>query len=161
MSSLGRQLDAAELYSTAKGKDGELEPVRKVDRHAVGYTVIPVKPTRRHALSNPSNDQEERLVAEGEANRKLATLTVEERQVVLLQSKRYVEVREIRVPADEAALLLEGGWFLVRQENGEAVLSGEFVTEMTQDQIGQLLGVSASTVCRRLKSAFTKLRRGR
>lgn len=157
--SIGHQLEAAELFSSAKDDDGEIKPVRKVDRHTLGYTVMPVKPTRRHALSNPSSDFEERLCAEGEANRKIATLTTEERQALLLQARRYVSEHEVKVPADEAAALMDAGWFLVRQEAGMVTLSGRFVTERTQEQIAGLLGLSPSQVFRRLKSAYRKLGR--
>ena len=145
-------------------------PLQKVNPRVVGGSLhmevpsyMPVKPTRRHALSNPSEagDQEERLLRAGEANRKLATLTTEERQVLLLQARRYVAESEVTVAANEAAALLDAGWFLVRQESGMVTLSGRSVTERTQAEIAELLDISQQHVSRLLKRAYEKLRRFR
>jgi RNA polymerase sigma factor (sigma-70 family) len=140
-------------------------PVAKYEKQGIGGSLhqevpsyLPIKPTRAHALSNPTSDnQEERLLRAGEANRKLAKLTVEERQALLLHAKRYMSDEQIDVPVDEMATLLDAGWLLVRQENGVATLSGRFVTEMTQEQIGELLGMSQQHVSKLLKRAYGKL----
>lgn len=150
----GTMLSRAELLST--GADGK--PFKKVDRHAIGYGVMPVKETPRHALSNPCDDSEAYVASEGRAERLMATLTSEERAVRKLQALRWREEREITVPVEELQERLSDGWMLVRQEAGQAVIAADVQEHLSYEEIGLRLGLTVHQVHRRVKSANRKLR---
>jgi CRP-like cAMP-binding protein len=151
-------LDRSELYST----DSSGRRIPAVDKHAVGYTVMPVKETPRHALSEPSGELEERTRREGARNRKLAELTREERLVYELQLIHTRETdRQMKIPVSMLGEFLAGeSWSLVRQENGFAIVSGDFSQRLTNEDIARLLGLSVDQVRRRITSARKKLRGG-
>lgn len=148
------RLSRAELYST----DSNGNPIRSVDKYAIGYTVMPVKETPRHALSTPLEEREERIAREGETAAQLALLTDEERRILHIQSRRWMEPREVQVPVDQLASMLDEGWMLVRQENGTAIISGDFAMSPTYEDIAHETGLSVHQVHRRVKSAHKKLR---
>lgn len=148
-SSLGGQLARAELFHSER---------KHVDRHAIGYTVMPVKETPRHALSSPSDEREEQAARDGEVERKLALLNGEEREILRLQSRKWMEEQHTDVPIEELEKYLEEGWSLVRQENGRAYLAGDFTQCLTYEDIGRRMGLTVAQVHRRVKSAHRKLR---
>lgn len=117
----------AELYST----DSEGKPVKAVDRHAIGYTVMPVRETKPHALSTPLDDREERIERDGETASKLELLDPEERAVIDLQARRWMEPREMDVPVSDMTPLLSEGWTVVRR--------GPLDRQAPVEQVGQLI----------------------
>lgn len=100
----------AELYST----DSQGKPVKAVDRHLIGYTVMPVRETKPHALSRPTDSRDEETERAGEVAAKLDLLDPQERAVLELQARRWMEPREMQVEAADMARLLDEGWTLVR-----------------------------------------------
>lgn len=149
-------LDRAEQFST----DSSGNRIPAVDKHAIGYTVIPVKETPRHALSSPDGELEERMQREGARNRKLAELTREERLVHDLQLVHTRETdRQMEIPVELLDEFLAGGsWTFVRQENGIAIVSGDFTQRLPNEDIARLLGITEHQVRRRITSARRKLR---
>lgn len=101
----------AELYST----DSEGKRIPKVDRHCIGYTVMPVKAgSSPPILPLESSGPEEQLERQGHAASAIASLDPQERAVLELQARRWMEPREMQVEAVDMVRLLDEGWTLVR-----------------------------------------------
>lgn len=113
MSQLGAQLDRAERYS----QDREGRRIQRADRHAIGYTIVPVRPTPPHALSkgiDATTSAEEHLLREGLRSRILESLTPLEAAVLRLQGKLAHQVEErLRIPAGHIAEYIRGGYTYV------------------------------------------------
>lgn len=85
------------LYSGDRRGNHFVQP----DRLQIGYTIMPVRPTRPHALSYPDDGgREEAAEREGRFHRIIATLTDMERTVLRLQGKireKRLDVRRIPI----------------------------------------------------------------
>lgn len=132
----------AELYST----DSNGNPVRSVDRHSIGYSIMPVRETKPHALSTPLDTREEKTERDGETAAKLSLLNAEERAVLDLQARRWMEPREMTVPVDGLLpLLLEEGWTVVRRGSLDRLVGVETVGQLIDEGwvlIGQENGLA-------------------
>lgn len=152
MSSISR----AELYST----DSNGKRIRKVEKATIGYTVMPVKETPRHALSNANTDtteqQEDNVRLEREARDKFDKLSAQDLEILRLSLQREAIVeRTMPFPAAQRPTREEGGWDFVKYEgagNRTAIMTKAFVGQLTQTQIAERVGLSVYQVRRRLSA---------
>lgn len=147
-------LTRAELYS----EDSTGKRIAKVDKHQVGYGVMPVKETPRHALSNANTEsteaQEEVDRREREARWKFDQLNGEDRELLRLYLARSTP-REVQMPypAGQRPALEASGWLFVKYTgNGQrtALMVRSFSGAATQVQMAAQLGLSVHQVRRRL-----------
>lgn len=154
--SIGGQLKRAELMSA----DSSGKPIRKTDRHAIGYTVMPVKETRPHALSyantESSDEQLEQDKREREARAKFDELIQRDREILRLHLVRLDSVEhELPFPREQRAEKEAAGWLFIRYSGKAermATMCKSFVGQLTYEQIGQSVGCSSRTVQRALSA---------
>jgi hypothetical protein len=147
-------LDRAELYST----DSSGKRVAKVDKHQIGYGVMPVKETPRHALSQANttttDDQLEDERREREARRKFDAMPAGDRELLRLSLVRTTAVeRRMPFPAGQREGLEASGWHFVKYEgkgNRSALMVKSFVGQLTHAHIAECVGLSVYQVRRRL-----------
>jgi hypothetical protein len=149
-------LDRAELYS----EDENGKRIAKVDKHQVGYGVMPVRETPRHALSQANTEateeQQELERREREARWKFDALLNADRELLRMYLDRSTP-REVRMPfpAGQRAELEQGGWLFVKytgQGQRTALMVRSFPGQPTQAQMADQLGLSVHQVRRRLSS---------
>jgi hypothetical protein len=139
--------------------------IRPAPRDLIGYTITPVNPTKRHALSRGGSDPIADIPVEVAWD--AARLDPEERAVLELQKRKVRRTTEARVAVVELAEHLDAGWMLVRLEgDGTATIAKEFLAEvLTHEQIAQALSqrwrrpFTVRQVRSRIESANRKMRR--
>lgn len=150
------RISSAELYST----DSSGKRIAQVDKHAIGYTVMPVKETPRHALSNANtdatDDQLELDRREREARSKFDALCQEDRELLRLSLVRTAP-REVTMPfpAGQRADKEAAGWLFVRYTGPgkrSALMVQSFAGQPTQVQMASATGLSVHQVRRRLSA---------
>ena len=149
-------LDRAALYST----DSSGKRVPKVDKHSIGYGVMPVKETPRHALSRANTEateaEEELDRRERAARWRFDQLSAEDHELLRLYISRSAP-REVQMPypAGKRSELEAGGWLFVRYSGSgkrTAVMTRSFAGALTQAQIAERMGLSVHQVRRRLSA---------
>lgn len=151
-SSLGQQLERAELFAT----DEHGKRVPKSERN--NWHAMKVKSMRAYAPTPTVESPEERSVRDGAASRRLASLSAEERFVFDLQELRWREERELSIPVDRLGKFLDEGWMLVKQENGRATVAIDADVGFGYAQIADLIGLSVRQVHSRVVSINRKLK---
>ena len=154
--SIGPQLKRAELMSA----DSSGKPIRKPDRHAIGYTVMPVKETRPHALSHANTEttleQEDQIRLERGARYKFDNLSVRDREILRLHLVRLdAKEHTLPFPRGEREAKEAAGWLFVRysgKAGSIAMMCKSFVGQLTYDEIGERIGCSTRTVQRALSA---------
>lgn len=169
-SPLGGQLSRAQFY----GFDSTGKRIGAIDRSAVGYTLIPVRESPRHALSGGSDTStEEEAYREGLRQRIAETLSPLEREILRLQRKlvAFVEERK-RIPAGELAEWIRGGYTLIpgSEDTEERVNLPPITTvlvvgrvalqveQLSHAEIAERLGIPVSRSRRLVWSANRKLK---
>lgn len=154
--SIAGQLRRAELLS----EDSSGRKIPKLDKHARGYTVMPVKETRPHALSHAntesSDDQLEQDRRERESRQKFDELDDRDRDILRLHLIRLDAVEhELPFPREQRADKEAAGWLFIRYSGkGEryATMCKSFVGQLDYEEIGERVGCSSRTVQRRLSA---------
>lgn len=156
-SSMGPMLDRADRL----GHDSSGNRIAQADRHAVGSGVMPVKETRHYAPAPCALEDVEvdaqRVKDESEVK---ALLTVEENAVREILLKRYPHIATCSTPVQDMDRMFEEGWLLVKQENGMAYFESAEPqqSQLSYEQIGHRVGLSAHQVHRRVTTMNKKLR---
>jgi RNA polymerase sigma factor (sigma-70 family) len=153
----------AELYAS----DSYGRRIPRVARLAIGYGVMPVRPTRRHALSDANTlateEQNEDDRREREARRRFDALTPEAREILRLSLARGASVeRRMPFPSAQRKAREAGGWYFVKYAgvgNRTAVMACRVVRHLTHEEIADHLGLSVYAVRRRLSSIGRRLAR--
>lgn len=147
----GRLLPRAWMHSKHRYNPRELGP-----------EVMHVRETKPHALSRPGDDGDAQAALDGERQRKLATLTDEERQVIALQGKLFWLSDDLLVSTDDHEALsnaLESGYQQVGYADASTLkLERQSWRPPTYEEIGNQIGLSARQVHRRVVSANRKLK---
>lgn len=147
-------LTRAELYS----EDSTGKRIAKVDKHAIGYGVMPVKETPRHALSNANTDATDAQLdldrREREARWKFDQLPADDRELLRLYLSRSTS-REVTMPypAGQRPALESSGWLFVKytgKGQRTALMVKSFSGAATQVQMAAQLRLSVHQVRRRL-----------
>lgn len=155
-SSLGIQLERASLFSV--DEHGKRIPRRERNN----WSEMRSRPSRAFAPALTAMETtEERVVRDGAAARRLASLTSEERFVFDLQDLRWREERELSIPADRLGKFLDEGWQFVSQECGRATVAIDADVGFGYTQIAELTGLSVRQVHSRVVSINRKLRGAR
>lgn len=153
--SLGSQLKRAEMFTT----DSSGQPIRRVHRHAIGYTVMPVKETAPHALSHANTEtteeQEEQARKEREARARFDALDSLDVQILRLHLIRK-QPREYTMPfpASSREDKEAAGWLFVRYEKKGriAMMVKSFVGQYTHAEIAERVRLTVHQVRRRLSA---------
>jgi hypothetical protein len=150
------RLEDALLYA----EDEHGKPIAKVHKHQIGYGVMPVRETPRHALSHANTDATEEQVElerrEREARWKFDALPPIDRELLRMYLDRSAP-REVRMPfpAGQRSELEQGGWLFVKytgQGQRTALMVRSFPGQLTQAQMAAHLGLSVYQVRRRLSA---------
>jgi hypothetical protein len=153
--SIGSSLKRAELYSTDSGG----KRVRGAHKHAIGYTVMPVKETPSHALSYANtvttDEQLELERREREARTKFDALSAVDHEILRLHlvvtgARDHVAT----FPREQREQLEQAGWYFRKETSRGARVEmvRSFVGKLTYDEIGRRVHLSGRTVQRRLSS---------
>lgn len=150
--SIGAQLKRAELMSV----DSDGNKIRRVHRHAVGYTVMPVKETPPHALShantNATEQQNEMDVRERESRAKFDALDALDREILRLHLIRTERVeRTMLILPENLGEYERADWYMKKTaRDGRLVIGRQEAGQLHYDEIGRRVGVDERTVRRRL-----------
>jgi RNA polymerase sigma factor (sigma-70 family) len=153
----------AELYAV----DSHGRRIPRVARLAIGYGVMPIRETRRHALSDANttatDEQNEEERREREARRRFDGLTPEAREILRLSLARGASVeRRMPFPSCQRKAREAGGWYFVRYAgpgNRSCVMACRVVRHLTHEEIAEHMGLSVYAVRRRLSSIGRRLAR--
>lgn len=152
--SIGSQLRRAEMLSS----DSSGKPIRKVAKETIGYTVMPVKETRPHALSHANTEtteeQEDNARREREARSRFLDLSDLDREILRLHLIRTAP-REVLMPfpASQRDGLERAGWLYTKtSKSGAAMMVKTVPGQLTHAEIGEQVHLSVSQVRRRLNA---------
>lgn len=147
-------LTRAELYS----EDSTGKRIAKVDKHQVGYGVMPVRETPSHALSDANTMLSDKALEfarrEREARATFDQLAPADRELLRLYLARSTP-REVQMPypSGQRPALESSGWLFVKytgKGQRTALMVRSFSGAATQVQMAAQLGLSVHQVRRRL-----------
>lgn len=153
----------AELYAS----DSSGRRIARVNRLAIGYGVMAIRETRRHALSDANTttteEQHEDERREREARRRFDELSPVSREILRLSLVRGASVeRRMPFPAVQRKAREAGGWFFVRYAGPggrSAIMATRVVRHLTHEEIAEHLGLSVYAVRRKLAAIGKRLAR--
>lgn len=152
---MGPMLDRAAQFS----EDEHGKRIPKAERN--NWHAMRVKSARAYA---PAPTAMEDVAADAQRSKDesevQALLTAEENAVREFLLKRYPHIATCSTPVQDMVRMFEEGWLLVKQENGMAYFESAEPqqSQLSYEQIGHRVGLSAHQVHRRVSSMNKKLR---